>query len=48
MDTQAPDGAKPSAHARRARAIILIVMAVFIVAPVIVWLLTGRGAQPKP
>jgi len=48
MDTETPERAKPDAHARRARAIILVVMAVFIVAPVIVWLLTGRGSQPKP
>jgi len=48
MDTETQETAKQDARARRARAIILVLMAVFIAAPVIVWLLTGRGAQPRP
>ncbi|HXQ80228.1 MAG TPA: hypothetical protein VN775_02875 [Opitutaceae bacterium] len=48
MDPETPETAKADPRARRARAIILVVMAVFIAAPVIVWLLTGRGAQPRP
>ena len=39
---------KADARARRTRTFILVVMAVFIVAPVVVWLLTAGGAAQKP
>jgi len=35
-------------RARRARAIILAVMAAFIVLPIILWLLVGGGPRPRP
>ncbi|HMD61422.1 MAG TPA: hypothetical protein VKG78_08325 [Opitutaceae bacterium] len=48
MDPETPESAKPDSRARRARATILVVMAVFIVAPLVLWLLTGGGAKPRP
>jgi len=48
MDPETAETPKPDTRARRARAIILVVMAVFIAAPVILWFLTARGAQPRP
>jgi hypothetical protein len=48
MDPENTETAKPDARARRARAIILVVMAVFIAAPVVLWLLAGGDARPRP
>jgi hypothetical protein len=48
MDFEAPETAKVDAHARRTRALILVVTAVLIVAPVVVWLLTSGGAAKSP
>ena len=48
MDLEPPGKAKADARALRARALILIVMAVFIIAPVIQWLLSSRGGPQMP
>jgi hypothetical protein len=48
MYVQTSDRAAQEARARRARAIIIVVMAVFIVAPVVVWLLAGTGVRQSP
>jgi|GEM_PF-5770830 len=46
MDCQTPERAKLDSRARRARAIILVVMAAFVAMPIILWLLVGRGQRP--
>jgi hypothetical protein len=48
MDIDNPESARREQGARRARAIIVIMMAVFIAAPFIIWLITGRGAPHGP
>jgi len=48
MHPGTPDGAKPDAQARRARAIILAVMAVLIVAPFVAYFLVTRSGAPTP
>jgi hypothetical protein len=48
MDTDNQNGAKADPRAQRARTILLVVMAVFIVAPVILYILVTRGAAPGP
>ncbi len=48
MDTVNPEEAKTDARARRDRAIIIMVMAAFIAAPIIAFLLVGRDAAPRP
>jgi hypothetical protein len=48
MDLEAPEMTKADARSRRARTLILVLMAVFIVAPVVVWILTAGGAAQKP
>ena len=48
MDSETPEGSKPHPEAHRALVIILIVMAVFIITPFVVYLLAGHGAPPRP
>jgi len=48
MDPVTPEDAKIDARARRTRAIILWVMAAFIAAPIVAFLLFGRGSAPRP
>lgn len=42
-ETSTESGMDP--RARRVRAIIYLLMALFIVAPVVVWILVGRGTH---
>lgn len=46
MDSETPERTKLDSRARRARAIILAVMAAFVAMPIILWLLTGAGRRP--
>jgi hypothetical protein len=48
MDPETPDGSKPDPRAERARMILLIVMAVFVFAPLVIYLVVSRGAAPRP
>jgi hypothetical protein len=48
MDAETPRAAEPDARPRRAVAILLIVMAFFIVVPFILYALSGRGAALRP
>jgi hypothetical protein len=48
MDSQTPSAANVDARPRRAVAIILIVMGVFIVVPFILYVLAGGGGTPRP
>jgi hypothetical protein len=48
MDTETPRAAVIDARPRRAVAILLIVMGVFIVVPFILYMLAGKGASPRP
>jgi hypothetical protein len=48
MDTQTPQGADLDARSRRAITIIMIVMGVFIVVPIALYLLAGKGANSGP
>jgi hypothetical protein len=46
MDPEPPESAKPDERAQRARTVILILMAVFITAPVILYFVVGSGGAP--
>jgi len=46
MDLKPPEPANQDHRARRARAIIAIVMAVFIAAPLLLYFAVGSGAAP--
>jgi hypothetical protein len=48
MDTETPRAAVSDARPRRAVAILLIVMGVFIVVPFVLYLLAGKGVLPRP
>jgi len=48
MDTGTPKTADNDARARRAVAIILIVMGVLIVTPFFLYVLAGKGVAPRP
>ena len=48
MDTQTPQGTDSDGSPRRAVAIILLVMGVFIVVPLALYALSLRGAHPGP
>jgi hypothetical protein len=48
MDTETPRAADLDARPRRAIAIILIVMGVFIVVPFVLFMLAGKGAALRP
>jgi hypothetical protein len=48
MDSQTPGAANVDARPRRAVAIILIVLGVFIVVPFILYALAGSGGAPRP
>jgi type VI protein secretion system component VasF len=48
MDPLTPEDARIDARARRTRAIILWVMAAFIAAPIVGFLIFGRGSAPRP
>jgi hypothetical protein len=48
MDPEIPAKARQDPHANRARAIILVLMAVFIAVPFVVWLLVDRSAGGRP
>jgi len=48
MDPLTPEDARIDARARRTRAIILWVMAAFIAAPIVAFLIFGRGSAPRP
>jgi len=48
MDSQTPGDPGVEARARRARAVILFVMAAFIALPIVAFLLFGRGSAPRP
>jgi hypothetical protein len=48
MDTETPEGSKPDPRAERARMILLIVMAVFVFAPLVIYLVVSKGAAPRP
>jgi hypothetical protein len=47
MDAKSPKPALADDHARRVRALIVIVAAVFILAPIVVYLLSGRSSLPR-
>jgi hypothetical protein len=47
MDPNPPEPAKMDDRAYRVRSIIIIVMAVLIAAPFVVYFLSGRGALPR-
>jgi hypothetical protein len=48
MDYESPEKAKLDARARRARTIIIVVMAVLITAPWVVYLFVAKGGAPRP
>jgi hypothetical protein len=48
MDPISPVPAKPDDRARRVRTFIVILMAVFIAAPLVVYFVLGSGAAPRP
>jgi hypothetical protein len=48
MDIETPERAMQDACARRARAVIIVLMAVFIAAPVVLWLLAAGGTPQSP
>jgi hypothetical protein len=48
MESETPRAASIDPRARRAVAIILIVMGAFIVFPFVLYMLAGRGALPGP
>jgi hypothetical protein len=48
MDTETPRAADLDARPRRAIAIILIVMGVFIIVPFVLFMLAGKGAALRP
>jgi nitrogen fixation protein FixH len=48
MDSETPQGTQTDGRARRVVAIILILMAVFIAVPLILYVLASRGAPPGP
>jgi len=43
-----PEQENSTPTARRARTIIFLLMAVFIIAPFVVYVLVGKGAGPRP
>jgi hypothetical protein len=47
MDLNPPEPAKPDERAQRVRTIILILMAVFIAAPVVLYFVAGSGVAPR-
>jgi len=47
MDPVNPEAEKTEVQARRARTILLIVMALFIVAPLVFFWFFGTGAAPR-
>lgn len=47
MDPKPPEPAEQDDRARRARTIIAIVMAVFIMAPLVLYFIVGSGALPR-
>jgi hypothetical protein len=48
MDPKPRDESKADPRAERARTILMIVMAVFVFAPLVVYLLVSKGAAPRP
>jgi hypothetical protein len=48
MDPLPPEPEITDPAARRARLIIVVLTAVFIIAPLVVYVLVGRGAVPRP
>ena len=48
MDPLTPEDGRIGERARRARAVIIWVMAAFIAAPIVAYLLVSRGAPPGP
>jgi ACR3 family arsenite efflux pump ArsB len=47
MDPNPHEPSKLDERARRARALIVILMAVFIAAPLVMYLLAGNGSGPR-
>jgi hypothetical protein len=47
MDLNPPEPAKLDDRARRARTVIVVLMAVLIAAPFVVYLLVGNGFTPR-
>ena len=47
MDLNPPEPAKPDERAHRARTIILILMAVFIAVPLVLYVVVGSGFAPR-
>jgi len=48
MDTETPRADLNDASPRRAIAILMIVMGVFIIVPFVIYILTSKGAAPRP
>jgi hypothetical protein len=48
MDPHPPVPAKPDDRARRVRTFIIVLMTVFIAAPLVVYFILGNGAPPRP
>jgi hypothetical protein len=47
MDTKPPEPVKMDDRARRARSVIVILMAVLIAAPLVMYLIVGSGFAPR-
>jgi hypothetical protein len=47
MDLKPPEPSKVDERARRARMLIVILMAVFIAAPLVMYVLVGNGLGPR-
>jgi hypothetical protein len=48
MESVTPDSAKVDARAKRARAIILVVMAALIAVPIVAYIIVTRSGTPTP